>query len=183
MNHNDPWSLHKIDVFPNSQLFICICILLCLHILVFCYLHCIPDIFTLFILYSTLWSGLFQTCASRWFNKYFEGDGYFFMNGLCYEIPLDFNSKNIITIPALVDGRKQTMTIPGQNITKLNYGMGNLGGSVHYSVQVGSLALYNCVFLLIRGICTQIYTIKWHTLCLPLFVQIQNPYFLKTECG
>lgn len=81
------------------------------------------------------------TCASRWFNKQFQDENYFFMNGLCYEIPLDFNRNNIITIPALVDGRKQTMTVPGSNITKLNYGMGNLGGSVHYTTQGESLLL------------------------------------------
>lgn len=126
---------------------------LCLNFLVFSS--------ALLVLYSFyIYIGLFQTCASRWFNKYFEGDGYFFMNGLCYEIPLDFNRQNIKTIPALVDGRKQTMTIPGQNITKLNYGMGNLGGSVHYAAQVGILALYYCVFLHILDFCTQICTMK-----------------------
>ncbi|XP_053374563.1 integrin alpha-9-like [Mercenaria mercenaria] len=81
------------------------------------------------------------TCASRWYNKQFLSSGYYFMNGLCYEIPLDFNRNNIKTIPGLVAGDKQTMTIPGTNVTKLNYGMGNLGASVHYTSQGEDLLL------------------------------------------
>ncbi|KAL4221895.1 integrin [Mactra antiquata] len=76
------------------------------------------------------------TCASRWYNKRFQD---YFMNGLCYELPLDFNSANIEKIPALIDGRKQTITT--NNATKLNYGMGSLGSSVHYTHQGSDLLL------------------------------------------
>ncbi|XP_060598115.1 integrin alpha-9-like [Ruditapes philippinarum] len=73
------------------------------------------------------------TCANRWYNKQFEVAQIYYMNGLCYEIPLDFNRNNIKKIPGLVGLDKQTMTDPRTNITKLNYGMGALGSSVHYS--------------------------------------------------
>jgi hypothetical protein len=79
-----------------------------------------------------------QTCANRWYNKQYEAAQIYYMNGLCYEIPLDFNRNNIKKIPGLVGLDKQTMTDPRTNITKLNYGMGALGSSVHYSSKVRS---------------------------------------------
>ncbi|XP_052807381.1 integrin alpha-9-like [Mya arenaria] len=80
------------------------------------------------------------TCASRWFNKLFETSGYYFMNGMCYEVPLDFQPSNIIKIPALVDAEKQT-TVVGANISKYNYGMGSLGSSVHYTKEGSNLLM------------------------------------------
>ncbi|KAH3795943.1 integrin alpha pat-2-like [Dreissena polymorpha] len=80
------------------------------------------------------------TCASRWYNKNFLTAGYYFMNGLCYELPLDLMATNIRKIPALVDGEKQTMILPG-NLTRLNYGMGSMGAAVHYTADGRDLLL------------------------------------------
>ncbi|XP_060593602.1 integrin alpha-4-like, partial [Ruditapes philippinarum] len=73
------------------------------------------------------------TCANRWYNKQGKVGQIYYMTGLCYKIPLNFNKNNIKKIPGLVGLNKQTMNDPRTNITKLNNGMGALGSSVHYS--------------------------------------------------
>lgn len=71
------------------------------------------------------------TCAHRWYNRYNSESP--FMNGMCYELPLDFNSNNVRKIPALINAVKQTETVGPDKEIKYNYGMGGLGASVHYT--------------------------------------------------
>ena len=76
-----------------------------------------------------------QTCASRWYNRLFEPSNYYFMNGLCYEVPLDFAPNNIRRIPALINGTEQTLNVTGKG-TIYKYGHGSLGLSAHFTKQV-----------------------------------------------
>ena len=78
---------------------------------------------------------LFQTCAHRWYNKRFEKDGIYDMNGFCYIIPSDLNIAHIKKLPAMVGISKRTEeTKWGQSL--YNHAMASMGASLHVTNEV-----------------------------------------------
>ena len=90
---------------------------------------------------------LLQTCAHRWVNMASKNNWY--MNGLCYLIPQDFNTNFITTLPILHDSSLQYIyTSP---FWELHYGMGALGSSMQYTSQVVIIFVV-CLFVCIRSV-------------------------------
>ncbi|XP_045180509.2 integrin alpha-9-like isoform X2 [Mercenaria mercenaria] len=87
-------------------------------------------------------SNVFATCAHKWYNTYFyEVRDYVYMQGLCYEVPLDLNMTNVKKIPAMTNDVLRTIYIPETDQTVWLYGFAGLGISVHYTKNANHLLL------------------------------------------
>ncbi|KAL4233421.1 hypothetical protein ACF0H5_008102 [Mactra antiquata] len=74
-------------------------------------------------------SSAFATCAPKWYNRYFMNE--YYMSGMCYEIPIDFNMENVRKLPAFINARRLTALIDGKAVN--NYAYAGLGTSLHFS--------------------------------------------------
>lgn len=68
------------------------------------------------------------TCAPKWYNNQDSG---WYMNGICYEIPNDFNVANIRKLPVLSIASIQVIAVNG--VWKYDQGMAGMGMSIHYT--------------------------------------------------
>ncbi|XP_053382555.1 integrin alpha-4-like [Mercenaria mercenaria] len=87
-------------------------------------------------------SDIFATCAHKWYNTYFyEERDFIYMQGLCYEVPLDLNMANVKKIPAMTRDDLRTIYVTGADKTVWNFGFAGLGISVHYTKNADHLLL------------------------------------------